>query len=164
MRKKQSSKIEKERVLEKIQLYKETINEQDDYSGHLNKLILDKDKEIQKLESKIQTLINKQEKELYTILNPVLKKFLKDRTAVKEKEHEMQELHLKIESIEETHKEMIQSLEEEHKKEIEKYENILRKERKTIGEFKSSISYPIYQMSSSMGRTQLGKVLQKLLK
>ena len=150
---KQKSQSQKEKVLDSLKLYEETITEYDDYSSHLNKIISDKDIELEKLNHKIQDIIQKQEQEISEILKPILKKFLADRTDVAEKENEIEELQNKIESLKES-----------HNNEIKSYENMLSKERKIIGEFRSSISYPFYKVSSSIGKSELGRILQKLLK
>jgi glycosyltransferase involved in cell wall biosynthesis len=44
------------------------------------------------------------------------------------------------------------------------FEDTISKQKEYIGNFKSSVVYPFYRITSNIGRTKLGKFIQKLLK
>ncbi|MFH2020502.1 MAG: hypothetical protein ABIJ34_03755 [archaeon] len=48
--------------------------------------------------------------------------------------------------------------------EINQLRFLVEKHKTTLGKFRSSIIYPLYQFSSGVGKSRLGMFLQKLLK
>lgn len=136
--------IDKKKVLENIELFEETIKEFDEYSVHLTKLIEEKDNEVVELEHKIKYLIQEQEKELKDILKIYLDKFVSKKQqndALMEKE-KVEELTKRIEILEKA--------------------NLIQKTM--IGKYRGSVVFPLFKITSSVGNTSIGKVLQKLLK
>jgi predicted RNase H-like nuclease (RuvC/YqgF family) len=139
-----AKKSNSEKINENIELYEETITEFDEYTVHLNKLIEEKDTEIEELEHKIKYLIQEQEKELKDILKIYLDKFVNKKS--------QNEVTLDKEKLEELNKR------------IEILEKANQMQKSLIGRYRSSVVYPFFKMSSMVGNTSIGKVIQKIIK
>ncbi|MBT3408586.1 hypothetical protein HOD20_03990 [archaeon] len=137
-------KVNRSKLLDRINLFKETIKEQDEYTNHLNIMLKEKEDELDELEHKMQFLIQEQEKEVAVILKSLIKtiepRAIEDE--ISKKDRKIEELNREINYLEEASK----------------------KNRIIVGNFKSSIVFPLFKLSSRIGRTNIGKILQKLLK
>ena len=129
----------------KVKLYKETIKELDEYSSHLNEMILSKDEEIDELDHKTKYLIMEHEREVNAILKSFVKKF-----------DQKQEFELQIEQKD-------QKIEELRKR-VEILEQAINQQKQFIGKYRGSVVFPAYKLTSNLGKTAIGQIMQRILK
>ena len=94
-----------------------------------------------------------------------IEKLLKDVEIEKNellKDVEIEKNEFKIETIKQVND--LKKIIQEKNKIIEEQTKILLIQKQIIGQYKSSIVYPFYRITSTIGKTKLGKLLQKILK
>ncbi|MBN2367706.1 hypothetical protein JXC34_01710 [Candidatus Woesearchaeota archaeon] len=168
-RSKEGSRLEIE-----LEMLRAELSEQREQSHRLTQLIGEEDKKISQLNNKIETLLQEQKYEiieLAQVLNNFRRK-TENNVVLTNKEyddmirkiealqHEIEDLRNKKESSIEEKSSQIEEL----RSQLQDFKGIMLKQSQFIGQYRGSIMFPLYRLSSSFGKTGIGQLIQKIIK
>jgi iron-sulfur cluster repair protein YtfE (RIC family) len=140
-----------------------SLEEQQKNAEELKRMISDKDKAIAELSSKIENLLQEQKYEIIELVHSLSKNIrnLGERGKGQRSDDEVSRLiNEKIEKITEAKNAELDGL----RNNLQELKNQLYKQSLFIGQYRGSIVFPLYRMTSGIGKTSIGNKLQKLKK